>query len=49
MPDAYDPLAPFIGRTPRLLGGNYVAPTAAVVGDVTLGEGASSIVTTTSG
>jgi carbonic anhydrase/acetyltransferase-like protein (isoleucine patch superfamily) len=41
MPDAYDPLAPFIGRTPRLLGGNYVAPTAAVVGDVTLGEGAS--------
>ena len=41
MPDAYDPLAAFIGQTPRLLGQNYVAPTAAVVGDVTLGAGAS--------
>jgi carbonic anhydrase/acetyltransferase-like protein (isoleucine patch superfamily) len=31
----------FLGRAPRLAGLNYVAPTAALVGDVTLGEGAS--------
>src|SRR5690606_14429284 len=31
----------FLGRTPRFDASNYVAPTAAVVGDVTLGEGAS--------
>ena len=41
MPDPYRPLAPFIGRTPRLHGENFVAPTAAVVGDVMLGAGAS--------
>ncbi|HYE95687.1 MAG TPA: gamma carbonic anhydrase family protein [Rubricoccaceae bacterium] len=32
---------PFLGVHPRLDATNYVAPTAAVVGDVTLGEGAS--------
>ena len=37
----YDPLAAFAGTAPRLLGENFVAPTAAVVGDVTLGAGAS--------
>ena len=31
----------FLGRTPRYDASNYIAPTAAVVGDVTLGEGAS--------
>jgi carbonic anhydrase/acetyltransferase-like protein (isoleucine patch superfamily) len=31
----------FLGRAPRLAGLNYVAPTAALFGDVTLGEGAS--------
>ena len=31
----------FLGRAPRLAGSNYIAPTAAVIGDVTLGEGAS--------
>ena len=41
MPDPYRPLAPFIGRAPRLAGENFVAPTAAIVGDVTLGAGAS--------
>ena len=31
----------FLGRTPRFDATNYIAPTAAVIGDVTLGEGAS--------
>lgn len=32
---------PFLGRAPRLGADVFVAPTAAVVGDVTLGDGAS--------
>jgi carbonic anhydrase/acetyltransferase-like protein (isoleucine patch superfamily) len=32
---------PFLGRAPRLAPDVFVAPTAAVVGDVTLGQGAS--------
>ena len=32
---------PFLGRAPRLGADVFVAPTAAVVGDVTLGAGAS--------
>ncbi len=32
---------PFLGTHPRLEGDNFVAPTAAVIGDVTLGLGAS--------
>ncbi|WP_194745147.1 gamma carbonic anhydrase family protein [Thermaurantiacus tibetensis] len=35
------PLYPFAGRLPELAPSAWVAPTAAVVGDVTLGEGAS--------
>lgn len=31
----------FLGRAPRFDDSNYIAPTAALVGDVTLGEGAS--------
>ncbi|MDX1439282.1 MAG: gamma carbonic anhydrase family protein [Rubricoccaceae bacterium] len=31
----------FLGRSPRYNETNYIAPTAAVIGDVTLGEGAS--------
>ena len=31
----------FLGRSPRFDASNYIAPTAAVVGDVALGEGAS--------
>lgn len=31
----------FLGRSPRFDDSNYIAPTAAVIGDVTLGEGAS--------
>lgn len=31
----------FLGRSPRFDASNYIAPTAAVIGDVTLGEGAS--------
>ncbi len=31
----------FLGRTPRFDDSNYIAPTAAVIGDVSLGEGAS--------
>jgi carbonic anhydrase/acetyltransferase-like protein (isoleucine patch superfamily) len=34
-------IADFLGRSPRFDASNYIAPTAAVVGDVTLGEGAS--------
>ena len=34
-------ISDFLGRSPRFNASNYVAPTAAVVGDVTLGEGAS--------
>ena len=34
-------IEPFLDCRPRLDASNYVAPTAAVVGDVTLGEGAS--------
>jgi carbonic anhydrase/acetyltransferase-like protein (isoleucine patch superfamily) len=35
------PLFPFAGRMPDLAPSAWVAPTAAVIGDVTLGEGAS--------
>lgn len=35
------PLYPFAGRLPELAPSAWVAPTAAVIGDVTLGEGAS--------
>jgi gamma-carbonic anhydrase len=31
----------FLGHTPRFDATNYIAPTAAVIGDVTLGEGVS--------
>jgi carbonic anhydrase/acetyltransferase-like protein (isoleucine patch superfamily) len=34
-------VADFLGRAPRFDASNYIAPTAAVIGDVTLGEGAS--------
>lgn len=34
-------IEPFLGTHPRLDGANFVAPTAAVIGDVTLGHGTS--------
>lgn len=34
-------VADFLGRSPRFDNSNYIAPTAAVIGDVTLGAGAS--------
>jgi carbonic anhydrase/acetyltransferase-like protein (isoleucine patch superfamily) len=35
------PLYPFAGRMPQIDAGAWVAPTAAIIGDVTLGAGAS--------
>lgn len=35
------PILPFMGRMPAVDAGAWVAPTAAIIGDVTLGEGAS--------